>query len=63
MWWLGDGGGREADFSAGPFANMRTASVEMTILWLKGKETGNGISKKKETTANGKGESKTMWLH
>jgi hypothetical protein len=32
MWWLGEGGGREADFSAAPFANARTASVEMTIL-------------------------------
>jgi hypothetical protein len=31
----GNGGGREADFSAAPLAKARTASVEMTILlWM-----------------------------
>jgi hypothetical protein len=54
---LGDGGGREADFSALPFANARTASVEMTVLWLRGKkqtpvkEGHNGLTQKTQTTA------------
>jgi hypothetical protein len=41
-----DGGGREADFSATPFANARTASVEMTVLRLKRRE-------KRQTPAKG----------
>jgi len=38
-----DGGGREADFSAAPFAKARTASVEMTVLWWDEKENNKKL--------------------
>jgi len=40
---VGDGGGREADFSAAPFAKARTASVEMTVLWEDEKENNKKL--------------------
>jgi len=40
---VGDGGGREADFSAAPFAKARTASVEMTVLLWDEKENNKKL--------------------